>query len=98
MSVVRYFYRREPLNSSLNRIVTVSYTHDRATGETVYGASMFRQDRPGDNFVKAHHRHTADQRRVKCPVRLTVPDGNWEYIEDCIRSAIRELGVKGERQ
>lgn len=98
MSIVRYFYRREPIGNDLNRIVTVSYIHDRITGQTEYGASMFRQDKPGDNFVKSHHRHTADQRRIKCPVRVQVGDGNWNAIEDSIREAIRVYGVKGDRQ
>lgn len=97
MSIVRCFYRREPIGNNLNRIVTVSYVHDRDTGETTYGASMFRQEKPGDNFVKAHHRHTAEQRRLKCPVKINVSGGTWDSIEASIREAIREHGVKGDR-
>jgi hypothetical protein len=98
LNIVRYFYRREPIGNNLNRVVTVSYIHNRETGETAYGASMFRQDQPGDNFIKAHHRHTADQRRLKCPVSINVANGTWNDIEDSIREAIRVHGVKGDRQ
>ena len=98
MNIVRYFYRREPIAENLQRVVTVSYTHDRETGETFYGASMFRQDEPNEQFIKSQHRHTADQRRQKCPVKVYVAGGNWDSIEDSIRDAIRTYGVKGDRQ
>lgn len=98
MEIVRYFYRREPIAANLNRVVTVSYVHNRDTGETTYGASMFRQDQPSEQFVKSQHRHTANQRRVKCPVTVTLHGQNWDAIEDGIREAIRVHGVKGDRQ
>ncbi len=98
MGIVRYFYRREPISANRQRIVTVSYVHDRETGETVYGASMFRQDQPNEQFVKSQHRHTADERRTKCPVKVSVTGQNWDAIEDGIREAIRTYGVKGDRQ
>lgn len=97
MGLVRYFYRREN-SGGTQRVFTVAYTYDRTTGEAEYGASVFRQDQVSESFVKAHHRHTAEQRRVKCPVRLQVPDGSWAAIEDSIRDAIRVHGVKGDRQ
>jgi hypothetical protein len=97
MSVVRYFYRREN-SGGVSRVFTVAYTYDRATNQATYGASVFRQDQPSESFVKAHHRHTADQRRLKCPVNLQIPDGSWAQIEDSIRDSIRSYGVKGNRQ
>jgi len=96
MSLVRYFYRRETA-AGINRVFTVAYTHDRDTGSTEYGASVFRQERANEPFVKAHHRHTAEQRRVKCPVRVAVSGATWTEIEDAIRDSIRVNGVKGDR-
>jgi hypothetical protein len=96
MGLVRYFYRRES-SAGINRIFTVSYVYNRETGATEYGASVFRQERPNEIFVKAHHRHTAEQRRVKCPVKVSVSGQTWNEIEDQIRDSIRVNGVKGER-
>jgi hypothetical protein len=96
MDLVRYFYRRES-SAGVQRIFTVAYTYDRETGQARYGASVFRQEKPNEPFVKAHHRHTAEQRRVKCPVTVSVTDGSWQQIEDSVRNAIRVHGVKGDR-
>lgn len=96
---VRYFYRTE-VNGKIERRITVAYTHDRETGATEYGATIFR--RPvGDNsqvFEKAPHRNTALGRLQKRPVRVNLTPGkHFDIIEDEIRELVRDRGVRGDR-
>lgn len=98
---VRYFYRTEG-----RRRVTVAYQHDQATGNTSYGASIFRKDWQGETFVKREHRQTAESRLNTCPVRIQLDlaviagveqNKRQALVEDLIRQAIHVHGVRGER-
>lgn len=93
----RYFYRREVSGSGIERVFTVAYTHDCETGETHYGASVFRQDKRNEYFVKSKHRQTASGRFEKCPVTFNVHADHLSGVEDAIRESIRQVGVSGER-
>jgi len=98
-SQVRYFYRREDQKRlGKERIITVAYRHNQDTGETSYGATIFRKDSPSDTFSKKTHRGTANSRLDKRPVIITI-DGaaTLDEVEDEIRSAIRTYGVSGSR-
>ena len=93
----RYFYRRETSASGVERVFTVAYVHDQDTGETKYGAAVFRRDRASETFVKAKHRQTAAGRLAKCPVYLNVIADHLSGVEDAIRESIIDFGVSGER-
>ena len=98
---IRYFYRSEG-----KRRVTVAYRHDQTTGNTSYGASIFRQDKPDEVFVKREHRATAQSRLQACPVRIQLDvsviagverNAQQVLVEDLIRKAIHVHGVRGPR-
>jgi len=94
---MRYFYRRETSASGVERVFTVAYIHDRHTGETQYGAAVFRRDSPSETFIKSEHRQTASGRLSKCPVSLTVKTETANELEQAIRDSIRSVGVRGPR-
>jgi hypothetical protein len=95
---VRYFYRTE-VEEGVERVFTVAYTHDIDSGATQYGGTVFRHPE-GDtkeSFLKAPHRQTAARRLAVRPVRLTVQADSYSEVENQIREAIREQGVRGPR-
>lgn len=95
--MTRLFYREEvDAEEGMERRVVVAYTHDRETGATSYGATIFR--RPiGDStqvFKKAAHRETALARLQLRPIEITVHGDSYDEVENKIRFAIRQRGVK----
>jgi len=91
---IRYFYRSETSGKGVERRFAVAYLHDIDTGETKYGASVFRKDSASDSWVKKAHRSTALGRLNKSPVVINVTADSFNKVEDAIRSAIRTHGVR----
>lgn len=89
----RYFYRTEG-----KRRVTVAYRHDPESGEVLYGASIFRQDFPGETYRKRDHRGTAEARLRDAPVQLRVEVTTLPEIESCVRQALVTHGVKARKE
>ena len=94
---VRCFYRRE-FEDGVERRIVVAYRHNKETGETEYGATIFRRD-PGVtcHFERVPHRNTAVRRLQVRPVRLTIDADNYTDVESQLREALREHGVRGPR-
>jgi hypothetical protein len=95
---VRFFYRREPSNkdSPIHRRIVVAYKHNSDTGNTVYGASIFRKTNPKDIFTRKNHRNTAKNRLLKYPVSVIVKSEKLGGVENKIRKLMFTHGVKSK--
>ena len=79
------------------RTFTIIFTNDRITGETKYGASIFRKVSKTDIFNKKEHAKTAYARFTNCPVILTIKRDTCSNIVDLrkkIRKCLFTHGVK----
>lgn len=95
---MRYFYRTEVDEKGVERRFSVAYDYNQASGDVIYGASVFRRDSPKESYNKEDHRRTAASRLEVRPVRITVPVATpLPEVEGLIRSAIRSYGVRGKR-
>ena len=95
---MKFFYVDEVSKSGVYRMFTVAYEHNRDTGATSYGASVFRRDRANEMFIKAKHRMTASSRLELRPVSFNVKSEHPRDVELAIREKIRVDGVKGPRE
>jgi hypothetical protein len=91
---IRYFYRAETSPSGVERRFSIAYLHDRATGDTRYGASVFRRDSRSEAWIKRAHRATALGRLTKSPVKINVVAESANEVENAIRDAIKTHGVR----
>ena len=83
------------------RTFTIIFTNDRITGETRYGASIFRKVSKTDIFNKKEHAKTAHARFTNCPVLLTIKRDTCSNIVDLrkkIRKCLFTHGVKCSRK
>lgn len=106
MFPIRHFYRKEPGvdwpdsqgHATETRTITFAYAYNQETGVVQYGASVHRDCDPSVPFVRASHRNTAIARLLKRPVTIRVPPhSRYSSVEEAIRDAMRDHGVRGER-
>ena len=91
----RYLYFNE-LNKNQPRMITIAYKHNRDSGDTEYGATIFQQCKPTDRYTKKGHRHTAEERLNKHPVKLVIKAETINDLKREMRKAVYRNGVKKE--
>ena len=106
MLQARFFYRTESGDLWLDnqgqptekRRLTFAYTFNQETGRVQYAASVHRDSDVRLPYCRIPHRETAMGRLVKRPVVIKVaPDARYAQVEEAIRDAMYDLGVRGPR-
>lgn len=100
--VIRHFYFDElhKKNGGEPRFGCVLYQHNRETGETFYGASIYRRRNddkiPGKKDLKMMLRKTAFKRFDSKPVHITLKCETRYELHQNLRKALFKYGVSGE--
>ena len=102
----RFFYRTESGELWVDtqgeptetRRLTFAYTFNQETGQVQYAASVHRDSDPSVPYCRVPHRDTAIGRLVKRPVVIAVdPGSRYSQVEEAIRDAMYDNGVRGPR-
>ena len=77
MSSIGYFHLPEYSNGELKVMATGAYILNSRTGQLRYGATIFKREKPGDQWSRSKHLATAKQRLQENPV--VIEFGTIEY-------------------
>ena len=100
-NVVSRIFHEDHLTRNVPRFTTVAYTHNIKTGETRYGASLFRAEVPNEvinvfgtkRALRAALRRTATGRLEKKPVQIELSSKSIKDLHSQLRKAVFIYGV-----
>lgn len=93
--------RLNPKNSGTPRFTTIVYRFDRQTGKTLYGASLFREEKSNElintfgskKALRNALRKTATTRLETKPVILECDTNTVQELHKTLRYAVTKYGV-----
>ncbi len=100
--VTRLFYVNElQKNSGIPHFIAIAYHRNEETGETLYGAAIYRQDPdktnlPAKKWLRETLRSTAFSRLEKKPVILQLNADSMKELHKKIRQALYKYGVRDQ--